>query len=168
MLDNSFALRLNPACQLNIEQNLLVLQMNDRQLSYANPEIGIITLLQKLSEAGGTPSLLWEMIQDLNTTLSPPLFYYWLERLAQNAMLCFDLIEDNKTLLSIEPMTKPLQMPHAKNIFNDKWTFSRFAYMRKHEESILIESPLGNARVFIKNPKIFIDHGIINSAVFNP
>ncbi len=154
MFDNSFVLRLNPACQLSINENLLILQMNNHQLSYANPDIAITTFFQKLSVTGGTPSSLWETIQDLNTTFTLPLLYYWLERLAQNIMLCFDLIEDNKNLLSIEPMIEPIRIPDEKNIIHDKWMLSRFAYIRKHQECLLIESPLGNARVFIKNPKI--------------
>jgi oxazoline/thiazoline dehydrogenase len=78
--------------------------------------------------------------------------HYLLLRLEQGGLLALSLCDAGRTLATLEPMTA-----HWRRLPIDpsaRWRLSRFAALQRQDSALVLESPLGHARLRVHAPEV--------------
>jgi SagB-type dehydrogenase family enzyme len=81
-------------------------------------------------------------------------WYYHLQELARRGFLLFSVREDNRCLATLEPIAPGFSFPCGGGLGDRPYVLSRFAYLRRLGEEMVVESPRSFARFIIHDPRV--------------
>lgn len=131
----------------------LVVQGNGMRVSLQQTERAILDATRRFAPPGEDQDTLSTLIQkEGDGTLAR--WYYCVERLTRHGLLCHAACAGDKplaTLMAVSPnfLSRPMQV-----VVGRRYVLSRFAYMRRHETRMVLESPLAHARVVLHDRRV--------------
>lgn len=151
---HAFHLQLCPGLRLQPDgADLLIARADGQALRQRVPGSAVRTLLQALTEAGGCTDDLIALAQAAEPTAPAAPLYYLLDRLEQRGWLSYNLIQDGQPLATLEPMSGACR-PVALDDAAPGYRLSRFAWLRRTGEEMLVECSLGQARLRLHDPRL--------------
>lgn len=113
------------------------------------------TALTRLTPPGLEEDRLAEAIRDTDgATLAG--WYYTLQQLARRGLLCRAVHADGQRLAALVPISSAFVFPASPQRSDGSYVLSRFAYLRRHENTMVLESPLASARVLLDSRAIAV------------
>jgi len=153
-MNPDFHLHLRPGVRLQPDgPDLLVVRTDGQALRYRSPSSAAQTLLQTLADRGGRAEDLMALAQTAEPTADAALLYYLLTLLKQRGMLSYTLRQDDQPLATLEPMTAAFRLV-ALDAAVPGHRLSRFAWLRRDGDSVLVECSLGQARLRITDQRL--------------
>lgn len=153
-MTHAYRLQLRAAVRLVSEgEYLLVACADGRVLRSRGGGAGVRSLLEGLGYGGQTAEQLIERALAVQPEFEPSRLYFLLASLESKGFLKYTLAEKGHPLATLEP-TSPAFSPRSMTS-SGAFRLSRFACLRRDGNAVLIESPLGHARVVIHDASIY-------------
>jgi SagB-type dehydrogenase family enzyme len=113
---------------------------------------GLLAALRALASGGATEGALSDLVLETDGPSALPLLYYYLGRFGEWALLRHTLLVDGQPLATAIPMVRGCQLGSAPVALDAPWRLSRFAYLRREGEALVLESPLSVVRTLLHGP----------------
>ena len=110
---------------------------------------GLLAAIKILGAGGATEEYLSDLVLDSDGLLELPKFYYYLEQFMSFGWLCHTVQADGLTLATIVPLSTPYKLKFSEITPDQKYVLSRFAYCRKDDLNMVLESPLFPAKIIL-------------------
>lgn len=151
MLQPVYALQLMPDVEVREDkQDILVFGPSGSALRLKRPSRAFRTLLEKLARGGMDRNTLCDeamcAVADHGGADLPRL-YFALSKIERKALVRYTLEQRGEALATLEPVAPAFRL---EDISIDRtFLLSRFACLRRVDDKMIVESPLGHARVII-------------------
>lgn len=116
-------------------------------LALANVTAGLRSALEDLRGGGASASSLFAKVLQTDGPAGLGTLTRHLNQLKRHAMIGHRILLDGAPLASIQPLSAYYRYDEHKLDSSRKYVLSRFAYCRAHQGRMVLESPLGHARV---------------------
>jgi SagB-type dehydrogenase family enzyme len=131
------------------EGQLRVERLGSRLLWRLDPSI--VTALQRLAPPGEEEDRLAEFVLGAGGAGALAEWYYALQRLAQRGLICRTVQTDGRRLATLLPIAPTFALAPAAANSDHPYLLSRFAYLRREGDALVLESPLAHARVVLED-----------------
>ncbi|MBY0357174.1 MAG: SagB family peptide dehydrogenase [Candidatus Obscuribacterales bacterium] len=146
-----YTLSFKSTAKLEEDDSALLLCVPERsRLRIAAPTPSIRTLLEHLFAGGMTDDQLCEAAMHADKNADPAKIYFFLEKLAAYGMLCYTLNLEGKPFATLQVVASPFKL--ADLDWEESYQLSRFAYLRRTEDGMIMECPLGKAVMLLNDP----------------
>lgn len=153
-MNTDFHLHLRPGVRLQPDgPDLLVIRTDGWALRQRAPDAAARTLLQTLADVGGRAEDLIALAQAAEPIADAAPLYYLLTRLEQRGMLSYTLRQDDQPLATLEPMTTAFCLV-VLDAAAPGYRLSRFAWLRRDGDGVVVECSLGAARLRIADGRL--------------
>ncbi|MFA5626431.1 MAG: SagB family peptide dehydrogenase [Hydrogenophaga sp.] len=155
-MTDPYLLKLRPAVRLHGEGDDLLLACADgRGLRSRCPGPGIRALLEDLTQDGGWGQSEQQLVE--RATAAEPQadasrLYFLLDSLKNKGFLNYTLAAKGLPLATLEPISPGFHFHSAAH--QGALRLSRFACLRREGEVVLVESPLGHARLVLHDARL--------------
>ncbi len=115
----------------------------------------IVDAILGLAPRGGDEERLAEAVLEAGGPEALASWYYAVERLERRGLLARTLVADGRPIASFVPMTTTLARTAAdafRPATERRYRLSRFAFLRREGEILVIESPRSTARILLHDP----------------
>jgi oxazoline/thiazoline dehydrogenase len=132
------------------DQVTLKLPSGKATLSKVTP--GMLAALRTLTSGGASEDDLSRLVfeSDGASALGP--WYYQLQRFGRLGLLCYTIVTGGRPLATLVPMTRDFEV-HLEDIdAQTRFRLSRFACCRREGDTLVLESPLSEARTILPGP----------------
>lgn len=146
------------AIRTSFRSNVSLVELSDQQVRLDSPwghatlgrvTPGLLRALHALSGDGGTEAELLRCIgRDDGSTAASTLFY-WLSRLGALRYLKYQVVARQGVLATVEPMVPGFEQRETPIGAAVRVRLSRFAFVRRDGDALLLESPLGLVRTVL-------------------
>lgn len=148
-----YQLQLRRAIRLVSDGDDLLLACADgRGLRSHQPGVGIRALLEGLVQGGKTAEKLVELATAAEAPVDASRLYFLLASLENKGFLNYTLAVEQQPLATLEPISPAFRFAGVAH--RGAWRLSRFACLRREDETMLAESPLGHARVVLHDARL--------------
>ncbi|MCA9240070.1 MAG: SagB family peptide dehydrogenase [Planctomycetales bacterium] len=139
---------------LTDEQGRVLVAGWDAGLALRNPTSAMLAAVEHLSYPGATlPELTRHFQHRSPGELSR--FLRFVRRLAGLGLACFTCLGDDGALATLEPTAPSLDLSESFSP-ESSYRLSRFAYLHRIGDLLVLETPLGPARVTIEDSRVLI------------
>jgi SagB-type dehydrogenase family enzyme len=137
--------------RLLIQSPLVPLNLPQITLELNQPSSGLLAAIRMLAADGATEEYLSDLVLQTEGFSELPKFYYYLQKFINLGMICHTVLLKGLPLGTRVPISpsKEFQFRHAA--IDQKYVLSRFAYCRKDQEQLLLESPLSHAQIILED-----------------
>ncbi len=121
--------------------------LTNRAYSFGSLSPGLRKVIDALSSAGATEDELTGLIEELDgvTGLAP--LYYYLLTFAECRILSYTISYGDRRLATLAPSSIFFRFSPAPVDPHSKYTLSRFAYIHREQEDLILESPLAHGKI---------------------
>jgi SagB-type dehydrogenase family enzyme len=122
-----------------------------KSLTINQPSPGLLAVIQLLATdgAGATQKELSDLVLQIDGVSQLPKLYYYLQKLIEFGALCYSLVFDGFPLARLVPLSLDGKLEFKEATVNKKYVLSRFAYCRKENHQLVLESPLSQAQIIL-------------------
>lgn len=160
-MSNPYILSLKRNLSIKEEKgDLLLSDRYGKGMRLARPTPAQRCLLAHLAEGYLTAEQLVEEAAGTEPTTSQARLYYLLDVLEQKKWLCYTLVAGEKKLATLEPLNDSFTL-HSEPV-QGQYRLSRFACLRRLNEKMVMESPLGYGRVIVHHPQVAVLPVLLN------
>jgi SagB-type dehydrogenase family enzyme len=110
-------------------------------------------VIDLLSSTGGTEDELADLVQRVDGTGSLAPFYYYLSFLAAHRVIRYSVVLEGQPLANLIPISVLFTFSPETVDPSSKYVLSRFAYLRREGDYLVLESPLAHSRVTLHHPE---------------
>jgi SagB-type dehydrogenase family enzyme len=132
----------SPLVPLNLPQITLELD----QLSS-----GLLTAIRILAADGATEEYLTDLVLQTEGFSELPKFYYYLQKFINLGMICHTVLLNGLPLATRVPISPSKEFQFRDAAIDQKYVLSRFAYCRKEQDQLLLESSLSHAQIILQD-----------------
>jgi len=152
MFEHPYHLSLHPHVAIKHQHGEVILSYQKLNLVFDATIIPLDKLFFLLKSPGGTIDFI---IKTFATSIAKTAIYYVTQQLSTHGLLCFTLLAANsKPIIMLEPMTTRLEFSDdSRELSTNNLVLSRFSYIRKKDEVLILESPLGNSILYLNDPR---------------
>lgn len=118
-------------------------------ISLPNCSLGILQAWQELCGDGGTREQLSSLVQETDGLSKLPEFYYYLEQFEHLGLICQTFCADGTPLAKIVPLVRAPAFAIQEVSPKQSYVLSRFAYLHRQNNQIVLESPLSKVQLVI-------------------
>lgn len=151
---------MSPFFLLSFRSNVSLLEESAKEVFVSSPLAtlklsdltpGLLNAIKTLAANGTTEENFREIVVQTDGKLALPKFYSYLKKFIDWGMVSHTLIEDENPIATIVPISRYFQF-HLKELKSEqKYVLSRFAYCRKYQEQLVLESPLSYVQVVLQD-----------------
>ena len=120
-----------------------------KSLTINQPSPGLLAAIQALATDGATQEELSDLVLQIDGVSQLPKFYYYLQKLIQLDALSYSLVFEGLPLAKLVPLSVDGKLQFKEAAVNKKYVLSRFAYCRKENQQLVLESPLSHAQIIL-------------------
>jgi SagB-type dehydrogenase family enzyme len=120
-----------------------------KSLNINQPSPGLLAAIQTLATDGATQEELSDLVLQIDGVSQLPKLYYYLQKLTEFGTLCYSLVFDGFPLATLVPLSADRKLQFHEAAVNKKYVLSRFAYCRKENQQLVLESPLSHAQILL-------------------
>lgn len=129
--------------------DLLIMRSSGSALRMKNPSPGVRELLNTLHGTQQTEDGLCNLFTAREGAFQTAKFWYYLEQFEDKGFLSRGVILDDHCGCTLIPVSSGFKFTEVAIAPDKKFVLSRFAYCRNHDGRMVIESPLGHAKLEI-------------------
>ena len=132
-------------------ENSFILHSSNLKLNLSHLSVGIKKAIATLQGKGATDEELANLVIQIDGRLTLPQLYYYLQQFIRFGLICHTVRADRVSLATLVPITtsSPLELAEIKP--EKKYKLSRFAYCHQEGTQMVWESPLSQAKVYLKD-----------------
>lgn len=120
-----------------------------KSLTINQPSPGLLAAIQTLATNGATQEELSDLVLQIDGVSGLPKFYYYLQKLIQLGALSYSIVVEGLPLAKLVPLSLDGKLQFKEAAVNKKYVLSRFAYCRKDNQQLILESPLSQAQIIL-------------------
>lgn len=160
-MNKDLHLRLCPGVRLITDgDDLLVASPDGRALRQRQPGPALRCVLEALAGQGGNRDFFLELAQAADPGTDASAIHYVLYRLEAQGFLSYSLIHNGAPLATLEPVAAAFRpAPVAADAL--RFRLSRFAWLRREGELMLLECSLGHARLLLQHGPLVAAIGVL-------
>ena len=160
-LNSTLHLRLHPSVHLLSDNaDLLIAHSSGSALRQSKPSSAVRSFLQHLAETGGSTEELISTAKTIEPEFKRERIDYLLFLLHARAWLSYGLRQGTQILTTLVPMASSYShMP--VDLTAKSYRLSRFAWMRREGDTILLECGLGESRLILNDERIVTAVGLL-------
>lgn len=147
------------ALVISFREEVSLIEASDREATLCSPAGEVMTLSQltpglfsafrTLSSTGAAEDDLSDLVLEADGPFILPRLYYYLQRCSELCLLCYTVITEGLPLVTVVPMTRSFRLNYNSVGADARFRLSRFAYCRRHDNLLVLESPLSLARAIV-------------------
>lgn len=118
-------------------------------ISLPNCSPGILQAWQILCGNGGTREQLSSLVQEIDGLSKLPEFYYYLAQFERLGLICQTFFVDGTPLATFIPLVRTPIFKIPEVFPTQSYILSRFAYLHRQNNQIVLESPLSQVQLII-------------------
>ena len=118
---------------------------------------GLRAAIERLGDAGAREDRLTDDLQEAEGPEGLARFYYYLDRLSKQGLVVRSAQQDGQRLATLTPISGSFAFDATQIAPDRSYILSRFTYLHRLDNSLVLESPLSHARMTL--------HGWIAAAV---
>ena len=120
-----------------------------QSLTINQPSPGVLAAIQTLATDGAMEEDLSNLVLQRDGVSQLPKFYYYLQKLIQLGALCYSIVVEGLPLAKLVPLSLDGKLQFKEAAADKKYVLSRFAYCRKENQQLVLESPLSQAQIIL-------------------
>jgi SagB-type dehydrogenase family enzyme len=136
-----------------VQSPLVPLNLPQITLELNQPSSGLLAAIRMLAADGATEEYLTDLVLQTEGLSELPKFYYYLQKFINLGMLCHTVLLNGLPLATRVAISPSKEFHFRDAAIDQKYVLSRFAYCRKDQEQLLLESPLSYAEVILADWK---------------
>ena len=153
---------MDPTWVLSLPEDVTVATQNDGELTLLGLRSpftlrqmppGLRDALGRLAAPGESAQRLAERVRAVDGPAALARWYYHLQDLARRSLLRLAVNADGDRLATLEPTAPSFILPPAGALPDRCYVLSRFAWVQRHGEVLVLESPLSPARIVLDDPR---------------
>lgn len=113
----------------------------------------VVTALQRLTSAAEDEEHLADLVLEEGGAGALARWYYTLQELAERSLICRAVQADGQRLATLLPIAPGPPFAPAPALGAGPYLLSRFAYLRREDDKLVLESPLAHARVILEDER---------------
>ncbi|MEH2096338.1 SagB family peptide dehydrogenase [Nostoc sp.] len=129
------------------EESSIILEFEDRRLTFKNPKPGLRTALKNLATVPTPPSQLKKIVCESDGFEGWQKFNVYLKKLANLGWLCYSIVVNDVAIATAIPISPDLQISPQPIAATTKYILSRFAYTHQIAGETILESPLSFCQI---------------------
>jgi oxazoline/thiazoline dehydrogenase len=110
---------------------------------------GMLTVLQTLAGDGATEAQLTDLVMRDRDTAGLARLYYELERWQRWRLVRYSLVVEGPPVATLEPISPYFRFDPEPVAADARYVLSRFAFCRRDDGELVLESPLAHARTLL-------------------
>ena len=119
-----------------------VLKSRNITLNLKQLSPGLLAAIAILGAEGATEEALSDLVLETDGNSALPQFYYYLQQFINLGLICHTVQADGLPLATLVPISTPYKFQFSQVAPDTKYAMSRFAYCRKDNLQLVVESPL--------------------------
>jgi SagB-type dehydrogenase family enzyme len=127
----------------------MVLQLPGRQVTLRQLSPTLREILHLLARTGATEQQLTDWALKAGGTLELAQLKYFLQLCTERCLLQYSVLEHGLPLATAVPLSAKFRFQPASTVPEQTYILSRFAYCRRDEDQLVLESPLSFAQVHL-------------------
>jgi SagB-type dehydrogenase family enzyme len=135
-------------------EGALVVVLPRGRLSLATESPGVHAALLRLASGGGTESALSQLVREHGDASELAALFYYLRIFDAAGQLSRSVEHEGARLLSLVPQRTSYHFELAALADDEALVLSRFAYLRRFDEGLVLESPASFDRVRVHDPRV--------------
>ena len=153
---------MDPTWVLSLPENVTVAAQNDGELTLLGLRSpvtlrqlppGLRDALGRLAAPGESAQWLAECVRAVDGPTGLARWYYHLQDLARRSQLRLAVHAGGDRLATLEPTAPSFILPPAGALPDRRYVLSRFAWVQRQGEVLVLESPLSPARIVLDDPR---------------
>lgn len=133
------------------ENSITLRSFEHGELPVKNQLPGVIEALNKLATGEYTENQLGDIVFQQHGSPGLLAFYQLMQALAKASIVCHTLRLGERPIISLIPIARHYR--YQKAIPDQSYALSRFAYLHRVEEELVLDSPLGYAKIILRDPQ---------------
>lgn len=117
------------------------------------PTPGLQAALHALTHEGATLEQLLDLVAQHDGPRGLAGMAVYLQRFMQSGLICYSVVWGEIRLATIVPFSSAFQFTAAEPAADERYSLSRFAYLRKDGEYFVLETPLAYAGVVLRHER---------------
>ncbi|HVA46584.1 MAG TPA: SagB family peptide dehydrogenase [Pirellulales bacterium] len=116
----------------------------------------VVDAMRRLTPPGEDADLLSETVMTSGGSGSLAHWLYCLEELDQRGLVRKTLFAGDRPLATVVPLGRPVTVPNGRATshgLHTRYHLSRFAYLRRDEDQMVLESPLAHAKIVMHDAR---------------
>lgn len=146
-----FALSLKKNVRIEKENDDLLLIGIDSALRFKNPSPGIHAGILSLANRAITEEDLSKVISEKDGTLDWSKFYFYINKIEEKRLFRKTILVGKSPLATLEPISPSFSFVEHELLKEARYRLSRFAYSHLEDGKMVLESPLGHAKVILED-----------------
>jgi hypothetical protein len=158
-----------PSFVLSFKKNISVIEQEGDRVIVQSPRIkgnipqytlnieqispGLLAAIKTLAGDGATEEELSDLVLQTDGVSELPKFYYYLQQFINLGMICHTVVSEGFSLATRVPIHPSDKFQFREAAIDQNYTLSRFAYCRKDQEQLVLESPLSHAEIILADWK---------------
>jgi SagB-type dehydrogenase family enzyme len=114
---------------------------------------GLLTTIRTLTADGATEEHLSDLVLQADGFSELPKFYYYLQQFINLGIICHTVLCEGLPLATRVPIHPSDKFQLKEAAIDQNYALSRFAYCRKVQEQLVLESPLSHAEIILADWK---------------
>lgn len=114
---------------------------------------GLMAAIKTLAADGATEEELSDLVLQIDGVSELPKFYYYLQQFINIGAICHTVRCEGFPLATRVPINPSDKFQLREATIEQKYSLSRFAYCRKDQEQLVLESPLSHAEIILADWK---------------
>ncbi len=115
-----------------------------------------MTALERLCSPGAQEDELFEYVRKADGAMALASFQHYLSRLSQRGFILRSANYKGERIATELPVSGHFTLNFGKIDCDRRYVLSRFAYLRREDEELALESPLSHARIILHNPRCVV------------
>jgi oxazoline/thiazoline dehydrogenase len=126
-----------------------VLASDSIRITFKQLGPGLVRAFERLAAFGEYEHELAECVRQLEGSVALSKFYLYLDKLTERGLLLRSVKNGSGRLATLTPSSPQFVFPCRETVEAQRYVLSRFAYIRREGEEVVLESPLSYARVIL-------------------
>lgn len=114
---------------------------------------GLLAAIKTLAADGATEEKLSDLVLQTDDVSELPKFYYYLQQFINLGTICHSILCEGFPLATRVPIYPSDRFQFREAAIDQNYALSRFAYCRKDQEQLVLESPLSHAEIILADWK---------------
>jgi oxazoline/thiazoline dehydrogenase len=131
----------------------MALQLPGRQVTLRQVSPTLREILHLLAQTGATEQQLIDRMLKAGGTTELALLKYFLQLCTERCLLQYSVLEDGLPLATAVPLSAKFRFQPASTVPGQTYILSRFAYCRRDDDQLVLESPLSFVQVRLQGWK---------------
>ena len=132
-------------------ENQIIIETTLKRTILKNLRPGLRQAILVLAKNGDREDALSNLVNDMDGESALAGFYYYLQKFIKRQMINFSVMGDDSSMTTLVPASPNFTFAPKQAESGQHYVLSRFAYCRRENDRMVLESPLTHGKIELKN-----------------